>query len=303
MRRAALVVLMAAVLAGSAGAQSGTSTLRLLVRDTANSPVAGAEVLVDSRVAGATDSAGRLRITGIAARTHTVVVRKIGFFGVTQQVRSAVDRELELVVELRRLVQRLPAVITRDTRHGLGGVVSDTALRLLSGAVVEVLGVRPQVKTNDQGEFFVPAASGSHVVRVERTGHRTEMFSVTIPEKEGLKVAVRLTPAAQAQTNRQAAMSFDLKSRLTWRKKTGSRIFSRAELDDRAKDDISQLATIGAGIPVDERCEAYIDGGPFKAPLWTFRPTELEFVEVYYGKARGPEGVRCNAAVYVWIRK
>ena len=79
------------------------------------------------------------------------------------------------------------------------------------------------------------------------------------------------------------------------------------------------LATVGASAvtTVSPECEAYIDGTPYKVPLYTIDKAEIAAIEVYVKKeyaggvtsmnpagTAGPAGEasRCKVLLYVWMK-
>ncbi len=97
----------ASLIAQSDGALAGS------VRSAAGAyGLAGAELLVDGRVAGATDTAGRYRVRGIRSGWHRVAARLIGYRGIVRDsvfVRGGLTVRLDFT--LTRNPQRLDPVV------------------------------------------------------------------------------------------------------------------------------------------------------------------------------------------------
>jgi hypothetical protein len=204
----------------------------------------------------------------------------------------------------------------------LSGVVGDTAYRIVANADVSVLASGRRTKSDSTGAFYLDIKPGTHVVRVVREGYAPQMLSVTVPQDSGRRIAVWLTPDSRS-TARYAAVMEELSARLLRRNPAWSRIMSREQIAATGINESSQLATAAAITRIDERCEAVIDGGPFKAQLWTFSPADIEMIEVYTDPVKpvttaqnvatvlgsrgsqGPGAARrdCPATIFVWFRK
>ncbi len=96
---------------GVAAAIAGT------VVDTAGAPVANADVRIAAlSLVARTDSAGRYRLSDVAAGTHTVIVRAIGFEPSSATVTVTGDGEFVQGFTLRRSVNTLDSVTVRAAR-------------------------------------------------------------------------------------------------------------------------------------------------------------------------------------------
>ena len=285
-------------------------TITGVVVDTAGRPVEDAVVVIASerrQTRSARD--GSFQIGDLRPGRYALSARRIGYY---PQTRDVVVGDIGGSVRfgLVPLAQGLPAKVVVATRRGLAGVVSDTAFAPLAKATIQVIGTSSRAESNAAGAFYMDVRPGSYLVRVQRAGFSTQLVSVTISETRGREVAIWMAPATRGSTAREGVAAFDMSRRIMWRHPASSRVFSREDMDKLNIDDLPRLSTVGAGQPVDERCEAYVDGGPFKVPIWSLNTADLEFVEVYSsGIGRStPASQRskpdaCGVKVYAWLRK
>jgi len=276
-------------------------TVAGVVVDTAGRAIDSATVLLGATRAVVSAANGAFRFDGVRPGRYDIVARRIGLL---PQRQSVVVRDSGVFVRfaLSRLPQSLPPAITTATRIGLVGVVADTAHRALTGATVDAIGVRRRVQTDSLGGFFLELDPGSYMIRFARAGYADQLVGVRISQQEGRRVVIWMSPASRGLSNRLAAGLFDMNRRIDGRRKSTSRLFTAEEIASIPVNDLERLATIGGGQLVDDRCLAVIDGGPLKAPLWSFNPNEVAFLEVYgsIGVGRPRD---CPTSVYVWLKK
>lgn len=335
-RRLTLACVLGIVVGTSAAAQrptrvpapAGPRTIVGVVTDTLGNVVDSADVMVGSLKRHTLTSAdGTFRFDDVKPGSYEVSARKLGFF---PQVRAAKvgDAGGAVAFELVRTVYALPPVVTTSTRIGLSGVVGDTAYHLVADAEITVLATDRRTRSDSTGAFYLAVKPGRHVVRVARPGYESRMVSVTIPTDSGRRIVVWLTPSDSRGAGRELLMMDSLNDRLIKMNPVWSKIYTHEDIVKTGITDIAQLATVGAGKRVDERCSAIIDGGPRQAPIWTFSPAELEMMEIYtaapprvtiaqqtariFGRGRPDtrgtaptkmSDADCGATIYVWLRK
>jgi hypothetical protein len=248
--------------------------------------------------------------------------------GETTITATADKSSVTCKLTVRLTAYALPPVVTTSTRTGLSGVVGDTAYNVIADAEITVLATDRHTRSDSTGAFYLPVKPGRHVVRVSRPGYAPRMVSVTIPTDSGRRIVVWLTPSDRRGAGRELLVMDSLNDRLIKMNPVWSKIYTREDIVRTGITEISQLATVGAGKRVDERCSAIIDGGPHRAPIWTFSPADLEMMEIYtapppretiakqtariFGRG-GPDrrgtapatmpDADCGAAIYVWLRK
>lgn len=286
---AAIVVAMPLVPAGAQqqgrapAANPGAGIVVGVVVDTMGRAIEGVTVFIDSRKRDMTTSAdGTFRFDRIGSDSVTVATRRLGYFPQARRVALGKDGGSVIVVLVPR-ISSLPPSITSATVSGLGGIVSDTALHALQGAEVQAVGtgLGPGV-TDSSGAFFIEAKPGHYMVRVTEAGHVGQLISVTVPEKGGRRLAIRLTPGRDPSRGRQSAAMNNLNDRLMRRSPTWSKVFTREDIAALNVSDVAALARIGAsGSRVDPDCMATLDGNRGRIPLWDLDPDDVEFMEVY----------------------
>jgi hypothetical protein len=324
--RASVVVLASAtahVLPAQGRADVPGRTIAGIVVDSSGRPVDSAEVIVEARRRSVfTGADGRFRLEGIPPARYTVVARKVGHLPDQARVVVENSRGVEVRLQLSAFAYRLNASITVAKQTGLSGVVSDTGLRALDGALVRIRGTQFSATSDSAGRFRIDLPPGSYVATIAHPGFRTQTLSVELPKDEGRNIAAMLEPAARPMTNREVAAVFDLDRRIAASTRASRGLFTREYLDQTSFY-MDQIATGTQGVPVGDSCPAYIDGGPFTIPLWAIKPKELEFLEVYrtggrsngttqrmagganrlggFGDTRGTQSL-CPV-IYAWYRK
>lgn len=336
-RRLTLACILGLLAAASTPAQqptrpspppSGPRMIVGVVTDTLGNVVDSADVVVGQlKRHTLTKSDGTFRFDDIKPGTYELSARKLGFFPQVRRVKVG-DTGGAVTFELVRTAYALPPVVTTSTRTGLSGVVGDTAYNVVADAEITVLATDRHTRSDSTGAFYLPVKPGRHVVRVSRPGYAPRMVSVTIPMDSGRRIVVWLTPSDRRGAGRELLMMDSLNDRLIKLNPVWSKIYTREDIVKTGITEIAQLATVGAGKRVDERCSAIIDGGPRRAPIWTFSPADLEMMEIYtapppretiakqtariFGRG-GPDtrgtapatmsDADCGAAIYVWLRK
>ena len=105
--------------------------------------------------------------------------------------------------------------------------------------------------------------------------------------------------------------------RLTRRNPVWSKIYTREDLLRTSTTDVDRIVSAGAGKRVPEYCEAIIDGGPIREPLWVIDKADVETMEIYTSRPRRqtnrastysnrtvpPLNECLGTLVYVWLRK
>jgi len=221
-----------------------------------------------------------------------------------------------IVVELSRSYTSLPAVVSKATRGGLAGIVRDSSGSPVAGAEVRANGAGVgATKTNHAGQFFLAVKGGRYFVRIEKSGYRRQMVSVTVPTNEGRQIVAALSPQNGNRNPREAANLFDLQQRMIRANPVWSRFVSREDITNFNVRNAKQIAQrFAAKLLDDDEC-ALIDGGPLDAPLWSIDADEIEFMEttaasprrrtgapaIFDGTSRSIARRACRHVV--WLRK
>jgi len=165
---------------------------------------------------------------------------------------------------------------------GLSGVIGDTAYRAIAGAKVWVLASDKRAESDSTGAFYMDLKPGRHMVRVERPGYGSKLVSVTVPKDSGRRVMVWLSPASRAEEARDNHMLQEFSMRLTRRRPAWSAVYTREDIARSGKTLLGEIATAGAGMPVDPACLASVNGDTTRRiPIWVVDAADLETVEVY----------------------
>ena len=311
-------------------------TLVGIVVDSDGAPLDSAEIRIDGLNRSAFSRPdGTFTFENIRVARYSVTATKVGYSAET--IRLAVPSDGAAIrFRLGRFIRGLPPSVTVATRTGIAGIVSDSSLHPLAGATVYALGMSKQVATDSVGGFYIDAPTGRYLLRVRQPGYRSQLVSVHVPENAGRKVAVWLVPGETASANIEAAMTFDLNERLAAPQPSlYASVMTREDLAKLGDQRLELAATFAAKHRVDDVCEAYINGGPLTAPLWTLHAADVEMMEVYTpkpkrmtaiaappgvitseiptptGGAPGASGTRASnpsrtlkcATVYAWIRR
>lgn len=297
----------------------GPRVLHGFVADSNDAPIDSAEVFISSlKRAVFTASDGSFRFEDIKPGKYQVGARKVGYFPQGRTVQVG-DNGGATAFRLGRRPGSvtLPAVVSSARRGGLSGVVGDTAYKAIADAKVWVLASDKRAQSDSTGAFFLDLKPGRHMVRVEREGYGSQFLSVTIPNDSGRRVMVWMSPASGSESY-QSHMMQEFSMRLARRNPVWSRIYTREDITRSGRDLLRQLATDGAGRPVPDTCETFIDGDTTrKAPVWAIDAADIETLEVYApkaarggvksigsGSARGPSQMRPACPIlYTWMRK
>lgn len=317
------VIVFAAAPAGAQRATvapppTGPRTLVGIVSDTAGNPLDSVEVFIASLKRRTVSTVnGAFRFDDIKSGNYDVTTRRLGFLPQLRRVRVGDDggtTSFSLVPYMRGL----PPVVSSSSRGGLSGVVGDTAYNIVSGAQISVLASDRRTVSDSTGAFFLDLKPGKHMVRVMAPGFASRLVSVTIPNDSGRRMVVWLSPATRGESAREEWAMENLNARLLRRNPVWSKIYSREDINKMGMTDAVQIATMGAGKPVADDCQAIIDGGPRTAPIWAFAASDIETMETYTQKPasyaptsimqRGhlpppPPSTDCPVTVYLWLRK
>jgi hypothetical protein len=197
----------------NSGALSG------VVRDAAGSPIANVGVnLIGESLATATDSAGTFTLRAIPPGNHTALFRRIGYQSVEYRwtVRSGVT--LQIAVSMTPVARRLERVVVEapsDSRRrgtsSIGGTVTDSAGRPVSGADVRLIGSGLSTLTAEDGQFeFRSLASGSYIVRVRREGLRPANAVMQILDDDNRGIGIRMYGLPKNAHDGAAASGFGI---------------------------------------------------------------------------------------------
>ncbi len=314
---AILLLCFASSLQAQAPRPAGPRTIIGIVTDTSDvMPVDSAQISITAlqrRTTSALD--GSFRFNDIKPGTYRITARRLGY---QPQEKTVVVTDSGGVTRfsLVPISHALPTVVTSATQLGLSGVIGDTAYNILDGAEIQAVDGRHRTVTDSTGKFYLFLKPGQYMIRVSKEGYGTKLMAVTIPRDSGRRIVSWLAPADKGLNNRLTMALLDMNMRRDTANANRSKLFSHEDIDRLKLNDLQDVATVGAGHPVADICDAIIDGGPTKMPLWFFTAQELELVEVYLtrpklGGVRPPRrntmmsslDATCgDVTVYAWLR-
>jgi Carboxypeptidase regulatory-like domain len=220
--------LFALGLLGAAGSASLTAqrplhTVRGVVRDTSERPLAGAEVVhADGKRRATTGADGRFALDSIAQGTLSLMVRLVGYFPgrATVEVPQTPGDSLEILLYSRP--QLLPTVVVESERPGIRGVVGDTGYHAIPGALVTLIRSHQTAVTDSMGRFaFTDLKPGAYVLSVSHPWFRGRMISLLVSQRGGREYSIFLDRRGKSGRDwtdsraLQVALA-DLDARLAW---------------------------------------------------------------------------------------
>ncbi len=292
--------------AAPAVADSSVGTVVGVVRDASGRPIADAVVyLTGQRRDVRTRADGAFRLPVPARGRYTVGARRLGYRGVSEEVRldTGVTR---IDLEMERLPDYLSSVITTANRGGLSGVVLDTDGNPVPNATVQPIGGGVgSTRTNAQGEFFLGVKGGKYLLRLDKPGLRRQIVGVTVPKDTGRRMVATMAIQIGKPNPQEGANLFDMQQRVIRASPVWQRLVTREDMIKFGSKDAQQVARRFSASPVrDDEC-ALLDGGPGRAPLWAIDVEEIEFMETTAKPAplRPPPGAEFACRHVVWLRR
>ena len=187
------------------------------VRDTAGTPLEGAELLFGTRSVS-TNAQGAYRIDSLRTGSVFLTVRFAGYVPIRAMIRIDATRPSDLSFVLTRAPFLLPPLVTEARRTGIYGAVGDTFQRPLRGVRVQVAGVNGGVKFTDSvGAFAFPAADrGAYLVRITSPGFGERRFPVELSPGEGRQIVAVLSPSTMSGSREDDQAFDDLRRRLAF---------------------------------------------------------------------------------------
>jgi len=186
------------------------------VRDTAGTPLGGADVLLGPRRATTTPS-GAFRIDSLRPGRYAITIRLVGYNPVRSRVVVVVSEPTVMEYFMVAAPYLLAPIVVESKRTGIYGAVGDTGYKAAVGARVQVAGsMGGEALTDSMGRFAFPEADhGVYMVRVTYPGYSERRFAVELKRGEGRELGVLLTRAAQPRSAIEEGALQDLGSRLT----------------------------------------------------------------------------------------
>lgn len=279
-----------AVVVNAAPEKPGPRKLAGVVRDTIGFPIEGVELTIASSHRRTTSSGnGAFQFDNLAPGSYEVRARK---FGYAPQVRTIVVDSAGGAGAFAMLSIPVPLlpVVSNASRGGLSGVVGDTAFHPLPGAEVRIVGHSDVTRTDSTGAFYIPVRPGNYTVAISEPGYDFKIVGVIVPSDSGRRITAYLTPQSHPPSVREVHNLEDFASRMAWRTVQNSKVFTRAELEERGIEWVTDAVQMGWGWfgvtdrernDLDHDCAAVKNGGPAYVMLESLMVEEIETIEVY----------------------
>ena len=279
-----------AVVVNAAPPKPGARKIAGVVRDTIGFPIDGVEVTIASSHRRATSSGnGAFAFENIGPGTYEVRARKLGYAPQTRTIVVDSAGGTGAFAMMPIPIPLLP-VISSATRGGLSGVVGDTSFRPLPGAQVRIIGHSDWTQTDSLGAFYIPVRPGNYTVAISEPGFDFKVVGVIVPSDSGRRITAYLTPQSHPPSVREVHNLEDFASRMAWRTVQNSKVFTRAELEERGIEWVTDAVQMGWGWfgvtdrdrnDLDHDCVAVKNGGPAYIHLESLMVEEIETIEVY----------------------
>jgi hypothetical protein len=259
----------------------GPNTISGVVTDTLGNFISEADVFITSlkrRVRTRED--GTFTFDKLKPGVYALGARSLGY--VASSYRVAVSEYGGTVhIKMIRIGFALPSMVTTAERGGLSGVIGDTAYGAMPGVQVRVIGHEGNTETDSTGAFFLPLKPGRYMVELKRAGFTNQRVGVTIPEREGRKIAAWMVPREGKPNPLEGANVFELGQRMMRASPVWSKFYTREDMAKLGVTEIRQVMNMSAMKLVDPDCQVLIDGGPRTMPAWQLSASDVEFVELY----------------------
>jgi Carboxypeptidase regulatory-like domain len=216
-RVALTLAMLAAAPMSPIASQSPVQSVQGVVRDTAGTPLGGAEVTLGPRRT-TTNKLGVFRVDSVRPGEHSLTIRLLGYRPVRTRIGVVATAPTELEYFLVHAPVVLPTLIVPARRGGIYGTVGDTAYRIAVGAKVELLGPGGgTVLTDSMGRFTFPNVDrGEYLVRVTLPGYTERRIAVELKRGEGRELAVLLAPSSANAPPGEALALQELGQRLSY---------------------------------------------------------------------------------------
>jgi hypothetical protein len=294
----------------------GPKLLVGVVVDTSGVPIPDAEVTIPElrrRLYSRGD--GTFRFDSMPRGKYSMRARKLGF---APQVREFEVDTTGGVAQfaLLPILHELPSMLTTAGQRGISGHVEDMRYASIPDATVRVLGEGLTTRTDQGGDFFLPAGPGRYMVSIARDSFTTKLVGVTVPKDSGRHINAWLAPSFGPVPKEQFWNVEDLRARQAWVKPEHRVLFTREDLArlgiEWIYDAVSTTTTkFKQQEPYSRDCMVVVNGGPDIVDLSTLTIDDVESVEVYStyaAKATSVEAINLHGPLgksivnpYTWL--
>jgi hypothetical protein len=267
-------------------------TITGIVMDSAHVPLENATVSIKKpRREVRSNARGIFQLSNLDTGTYELTVRRIGH-DIAVQSYIVTDTGGVARFCLFQNIQSLPTVVTAVPRGGITGVVGDTALALVRGAEIRLLGENKLTYTDSAGAFFFPAKPGAYSVAVKKKGYGSQVIGVTLPKDSGRKMVIWLGSPPR-NPNKLADHIEGMRVRILM---TPAHRYARVTAEDLALSELTmeQLIRVRGRTNIQDDCEALIAGTNFSLPVYMLDKTDIALLEIVGGplvRRSGDRGV------------
>jgi hypothetical protein len=233
MRRSwAVSIALLLLVSPSVRAQNDPVLSGLVVDGATSRPIIGAIVTLSTAAnlhTTRTDGTGAFAFFQIASGEFRLSVRRIGFEPSDQTI--SVDTAKRVTVAMNRLAALDTVRVGAATQAIFGVVATAHDLHPLANVSVQLFGPSVgQVTTDSGGRFFYSVRlPGAYLVRAKGPRGGSQTVSVTVPQREGVEVALLIDSVAPRGAAMLDMAYADFRSRLL-RRGIGSAIIPRVDL-------------------------------------------------------------------------
>jgi hypothetical protein len=253
-------------------------TITGIVMDSAHNVLENAQVMIARpRRETRTSARGIFQLRDLDTGTYEITVRRIGH-EIAVQKYIVTDSGGVARFCLFTEISALAPMITSVFRGGISGVIGDTALAMVRGAEVRVLGENKLAYSDSAGAFFFDVKPGRYTVVAKKKGYATQVIGVTVPKDSGRKVVVWLGSPARnpiAMANAIEGMRWNILMTPSFR-------YHRLTAEDLANNSLSleqQIRVTGRQNVLDN-CPVAIAGHGFGLPLYMIDKNDIALLEI-----------------------
>jgi TonB-linked SusC/RagA family outer membrane protein len=182
----------------------------------------------------------------------------------------------------------------------LGKVISSTTGEALPGAVIKVTAPNHTTVSNDKGEFILTLSNGTYNISISHLGYKTKSFSIQIPLKEPLVIALEsddknlqeveiVSTGYQNIPKERATGSFTTIDEKTLNRSVGINILDRLEgVTSGLLSNVTPFAGNSSKISIHGRSTLFsndsplivLNGFPYEGTIDQINPADIESINL-----------------------